>query len=142
MNSKVFLDTNILIDFFDGSRRHHESAKHLMELIEDETITGYLSESVINTTVYLVQKGYTPKELRRTIKELLDIVTLVPCSNKTIQAACQLPTNDLEDAVLYQVALENQIDYFITHDKVAYKKLNSSALPVVTAEEFFKILAK
>ncbi|MFC0774449.1 type II toxin-antitoxin system VapC family toxin [Terrimonas alba] len=142
MNYKVFLDVNILIDFFDGSRQHHESAKHLMELIEGETITGYFSESVVNTTVYLIQKGYTPKELRKTIKELLEIMTLAPCSNKTIQAACQLPTNDLEDAVLYQIALENQLDYFITHDKAAYKKLSSSALPVVTAGEFFKILAE
>lgn len=99
-----------------------------------------VSESVINTTVYLIQKGYTPKDLRKIITELAEILFILPCSSKTIQAACQLPTNDLEDAVLYQLALENKLDYFITSDKAVYKKLNTSALPVVTATEVLKIV--
>lgn len=141
MAYKVFLDINILVDFFDGSRQHHDPAKQLMQKIEDEIITGFVSESVINTTVYLIQKGYTPKDLRKIINDLSGILFILPCSNKTIQAACLLPNNDLEDAVLYQLALENRLDYFITSDKAGYKKLTTSILPAITAKELLKIVA-
>ena len=139
MAYKIFLDVNILVDFFDGSRQHHEPTKQLMQKIEDEIIAGFVSESVINTTVYLIQKGYAPKDLRKIINDLSGILFVLPCSNKTIQAACLLPMNDLEDAVLYQLALENKLDYFLTHDKGAYKKLTTPILPVVTAKEFLKL---
>jgi predicted nucleic acid-binding protein len=140
MACKIFLDINILVDFFDGSRQNHESAKQLMQKIEDEVITGFVSESEINTTGYLIQKGYAPKDLRKIMNELAGILFILPCSNKTIQAACLLPTNDLEDAVLYQLALENRLDYFITHDKPSYKKLSTPILPVLTARELLKIV--
>lgn len=140
MAYKVFLDINILVDFFDGSRQNHEPAKQLMQNIENETVLGFVSESVINTTVYIIQKGFSPKDLRKTMNELVGMLVVLPCTNKTIQAAYTLPTNDLEDAVLCQLALEHKLDYFITFDKAAYKKLTSSLLPVITAKEFLKIV--
>ena len=139
MAYNIFLDVNILVDFFDGSRQHHEPAKQLMQKIEDEMVKAFTSESVISTTVYLIQKGYAPKDLHNIINQLTGILFILPCSNKTIQSACLLPTNDLEDAILYQLAIENKLDYFITHDKTAYKKLTTPILPVVSAREFLKL---
>jgi len=140
MAFRVFLHVNVLVDFFDAYREHHDEAKQLMQKIEDEVVAGFVSESVINTTVYIIQKGFTPKDLRKTIDELVAMLVVLPCTNKTIHTAYMLPTNDLEDAVLYQIALENKLDFFITFDKAAYKKLTSVMLPVITAKEFLKMV--
>ena len=41
MAYRLFLNINILVDFFDRSRQHHEPTKQLMQKIEDEIITGF-----------------------------------------------------------------------------------------------------
>ncbi len=140
MGSKIFLDTNILIDYFDKTRGNHFSAREIIMRIEKNSIKGFISESVINTTVYLIKKGYTIIELRKNMDELISMFTVLPCSNTTIHKAYRLPTNDLEDAVLYQLALENKLDYFITEDKKGFKKLSSPLLPVLNGIELLKLI--
>lgn len=140
MGSKIFLDTNILIDYFDKTRGNHFSAREIIMRIEKNSIKGFISESVINTTVYLIKKGYTIIELRKNMDELISMFTVLPCSNTTIHKAYRLPTNDLKDAVLYQLALENKLDYFITEDKKGFKKLSSPLLPVLSGIELLKLI--
>ena len=140
MGSKIFLDTNILIDYFDKTRGNHFSAREIIMRIEKNSIKGFIAESVINTTVYLIKKGYTIIELRKNMDELISMFTVLPCSNTTIHKAYRLPTNDLKDAVLYQLALENKLDYFITEDKKGFKKLSSPLLPVLSGIELLKLI--
>ena len=139
MDYKIFLDVNIIIDYFDGTRARHLEAKEIMKNIEINYFKGFISESVINTAVYLIQKGFSINELRQNMDELVSMLTVLPCTNATIHKAYRLQTNDLEDAVLYQLALENKSDYFITSDKKDFKKLSSVLMPVITSAELLKL---
>ena len=49
--------------------------------------------------------------------------------------------DDLEDALLYQIALENKIDYYITNDLTVIKKLSNSILPILKPKELLKVLS-
>lgn len=139
MSIKIFLDINIVVDFFDSSRSNHKDAKALITFIENGELSGCISESVINTSVYLLQKGFSFNELKDNMSELVCMLTVLPCTNNSIKQAYLLPTTDLEDAVLYQLAFENNVNYFVTSDKKDFKKLSSILLPVVTGKDVLKL---
>ncbi|MCY7309763.1 MAG: type II toxin-antitoxin system VapC family toxin [Chitinophagaceae bacterium] len=139
MGTKIFLDINVLVDFFDPFRAGHENAKRLFFEIESNEGSVYLSESVLNTFVYVLRKQLSPDELRDILHDLLSFTILLPCSREAYLRSLKLPGNDIEDALLYQLALDNELDYFITEDKKDFKKLNRPELPVISTKEFLNI---
>ncbi|MBK7884993.1 MAG: type II toxin-antitoxin system VapC family toxin [Chitinophagaceae bacterium] len=137
---KVFLDTNILIDFFVQSREKHSIAQKIFTVIESGKIKGFVSETVVNTAAYLLQKNYPANKLKNIFSEMLNLVTILNSNNKSFKDAYKNNINDLEDAVLYQIALNNKMDYFISNDKTHFKNINIDILPVIASEKFLKIL--
>lgn len=136
MAYKIFLDINIVIDFFVGSRAGHDDSVLIMDMIEEEVHYGYISETVVNTTNYLVRKSVHAEKFRLIMDEFATLTTVLPCSNLTIHEAYKKQKVDLEDAVLYQLALENKLDYFITSNIKDFDKIGHSSLPIITAGQF------
>lgn len=139
MATKVFIDVNIMIDFFDGDRKEHDAAKQLFRLIENGKITAYISESVLNTTAYLVRKSIPIAIFKQLIKELIEFIYVLPCTNGVVKEAYEHAKNDLEDAVLYYLALAHETDYFITSNKKDFNKLATAKLPVLSSRELLKL---
>lgn len=140
MAFKIFLDINILVDTFLDFREGNSNAQTIINRSEVGILDSYVSESVINTTVYLTRKSVKADLLKTGIYELLKFITVLPCNNDTITSAYHNAKNDLEDAVLYQIALENKLDYFVTSDTKEYKKIQHPLLPVVTAKQILEII--
>lgn len=140
MGYKIFLDINVVVDFFVSSRGDNKNAVSLIEMIEDEVHYGYISETVVNTTNYLVRKSSNAEKFRLLMDEFVTITTVLPCSNLTIHEAYKKQKVDLEDSVLYQLALENQLDYFITSNISDFTKISHISLPVLTAGQFLSIV--
>lgn len=140
MAYKIFLDINIIIDFFQKERPLHKEAKELFYHIDDGNITAYFSESVINTTAYILRKDLSKQDLVHRLDVLNAQIIILPCSNKIVHNAYKRVQNDLEDAVLYQLALEHELDYFVTSDVKDFQKIGSASLPVITSKELIKIL--
>jgi predicted nucleic acid-binding protein len=139
MGTKIFLDINVLVDFFDPLRAGHSNAKKLFAEMENLEVSGYVSESVLNTTAYILRKQFLPTELREILTDFLSLVDLLPCSVHTYLNSLKSAGNDIEDALLYQIAKENGLDYFITEDKKDFKKFSLPALPVISTKEFLNI---
>lgn len=111
MAHKIFLDINILVDFLDRDREEHTPAKQLFEAIENKKIKAYFSESVINTTAYVIRKKIKVDIFKQLMFDLLLLVKVLPCTNVIVKEAYFNAKNDLEDAVLYQIALNHQLYY-------------------------------
>jgi predicted nucleic acid-binding protein len=135
MACKIFFDTNIIVDYCLASREGHQNAIELMTKIDDFYLQAFISESVVNTTTYLIQKIISIEEIKRLIIDLTSVIHILPCSNKIIEEAYQRAKNDLEDAVLYQIALHGKMDYFITSNIKDFKKIEHPLLPVVSAKK-------
>ena len=140
MAIKIFLDTNIILDVFDDKRISHNHSIALYKLIEDGAVLGFVTESVLTTTDYILQKNLSKKYRQLLFTELNSLIKILPCSNQSFEKALQINFDDLEDALLYQVALENKIDYYITNDLAVIKKISSSLLPVLSAKDLMKIV--
>ena len=141
MAFKVFLDTNIVVDFFVASRPLHKNAVKIINAIEDGFLKGYVSESVINTTSYLVRNSKQVDAYRQEMMNMMSILKVLHCTNDTVIAGFKNGKNDLEDAVLYQIALENKIEYFITSNIKDLKRLEQMKLPVLSSNEVLELIA-
>jgi predicted nucleic acid-binding protein len=138
MATRIFLDTNIFLDLLDNQRQCHKEAVLLFELIDNGKVMAFFSESVVTTTDYLLQKLLS-KDLRTEFfGEISKKIQMLPCSNMILDRAVSLEFGDLEDLILFQLALENKVDFFITNDK---KLLNSTlkGIQLIQAGQFLNI---
>jgi len=129
------------MDFYVASRAKHIEAQKVFELAETHKIKAYVSESVVNTCAYILRKDYSVPELKEVFEEMLLILSIVAGNNSTFLKAWQNGINDMEDAVLYQLAMENKMDYFITNDNADFKHVNNKELQVISSTAFLKLVA-
>ena len=105
MATRIFLDTNIILDLLDNQRQCHKEAVLLFELIDNGEVMAFFSESVITTTDYILQKLLS-KDLRTEFfGEMSRKIQILPCSNMILDRALSLEFGDLEDVILFQLAL-------------------------------------
>ena len=136
MAHKIFFDINILIDLLDDKRGSHPEAVRLIEQAEAAVCYAFVTESVLNTTAYLIRKDYTSSKLRQLFNHLLSFVELIPVTTLIYTSGVQRTINDVEDAILYTAALHASVDFFITNDIKDFKRLEIPTLPVMTAKDF------
>ncbi len=142
MAYKIFLDINILIDLLDNKRTNHPDAVSLIDKAEASACYAFVTESVLNTTAYLIRKDYSLTKLRQLFNHLLAFVELIPVTTLIYSAGLQRTLNDVEDAILYTAALHATVDFFITDDIKDFRKLEIPALPVMTAKDFLSNFMK
>ena len=142
MAYKVFLDTNIIVDFLQPVRPFHEDAQALFLFLSKDVFTAYISESLITTTPYLIRKNYSVDEVNTILKNLSQKLKMLSCTSMQVLAALQKQPPDFEDALLYEIALHHQMDYFVTTNTKDFKKIQQVSLPVIRAKDLNKILAQ
>ena len=140
MACNAFLDTNTIIDLLDPLRPFHEESMHLFSLLEQEKFKGYYSESVVTTTAYVIRKDYPKNKICEIIESLNKRIILLPCESSDIKEASRKLPPDFEDALLYEIALHQELDYFITSNTKDFKTIQKATLPVINAKAFNKIL--
>lgn len=128
MVPKIFLDTNIIIDFLEQRAFDLNSTNQLFTLIENNDIQAFVSESVITNTIYITNPADH-------IRLLLNIIDVICIKKDTIKMAIKSNFKDKEDGILYHGALDNKIDYFITRNKKDFIKYALKQLPVLTPKE-------
>lgn len=96
MAYKIFLDINILIDLLDDRRISHIDAVNLITEAESGNCYPYVTESVLNTTSYLVRKDYPPSKLKVLFLDLLSFVELIPVNSVMYITGLQSALNDIQ----------------------------------------------
>ena len=129
MSPKIFIDTNIIIDFLDQRPFDLDTTNLLFKLVEENDITGFVSETVITHAMYIT--GFEERILR-----LLNIINIVCIETDIIKNAIKSNFKDKEHGILYYGALDKKIDFFITRNKKAFNKYSLQQLPVLSPKEF------
>lgn len=136
----VFLDTNIIIDFLDPQRRFHSDAFTLFDYLERNEFKAFFSESVVTTIAYLIGKDFSKAQVHEIINGLNSRIKLLPCSSDNVEEAINKRPKDFEDALLYVIALQYDLDYFITSNTKDFKSIQIDRLPVINANNLIKIM--
>lgn len=140
MAYKIFVDTNVYLDFLLHRGTEWEKAEAVMELAEKNFIEIFTSSSSMLNLIYIMSNyKITKQNIIAYSDTLLTYSTLVSPNNTTFRSALLSGFADLEDAVQYYTAIHIKgIDYFITSNVKDFKKATIQ-LPVLTPAQFMDL---
>lgn len=130
---KVFLDTNVIIDYFDSKREHYLPAAILFDLAMKGKLELTVCAQSFITAFYVLGKSYRKEELYTSMRSLYRLCVVSPVDAVIIEKALALESVDFEDTVQYLSSVAANTDIVITRDERGFKDF-----PVrhVSAEQF------
>ncbi len=132
---KIFLDTNIILDFLGKRKPFYLPAAQVMTLADKKQISLYTSATSITNTYYLLTR-YEGRDIAlRKLRMFKLLCVISEMNNEVIEKALHSEFRDFEDAVQYYSALASSCDVIITRNEKDFLK---SELPVFNAETFLK----
>ncbi len=135
MASKIFLDTNIIVDLLMERNFELDAIHEIFNLSEKGIVDLYVSESIITTVFYLFRKEKKIDTLSA-LRELCKIINIIPISNDILYFPIEKYL-DKEDGLLYFLASKAKMNYFITRNVKDFIYLFPS-LPVMSPTNFLK----
>ncbi len=136
MASKVFVDSDVIIDFFTDREPFANPASKIFELNELDKIQIYISAVSLNNVYYIVRKYIGHNDTIKIIEELVEICEIIGTTKKEIVQALKNEFKDYEDSVQYSSALNVKgLEAIITRNTKDYTK---AKLPVFTSESYLK----
>jgi predicted nucleic acid-binding protein len=137
---KVFLDSDIVLDFLLKREPFFIEALQLFILKEKEDFKLYTSAIIISNVYYISSKQFPKPLIKQKIKELSSIIQIVDSTRQSIYQSFESDFSDFEDAIQYHTALESKCTFFITRNTKDYKKAKN--MRVLTAAQFCKLFVK
>ena len=97
MEYKIFVDADIVIDFFTDREPHANPASQLFELNEQGAVKIYLSAVSINNIYYIVKKFLGHKKTLEVVELLTEMTEIIGTSKTEIMQALKNDFSDFED---------------------------------------------
>ena len=135
MKRRIFLDTNIIIDYLSKRVPFGEAAKQIFSLSprKNQLCISALS---FTTIYYVLRKHFEHPELLEMLNVLQQMVEVLPTDGTIVSSAILSDFKDFEDAVQNYTAIAGNASVIITRNP---KDFASSAIPVYTPTEFLQI---
>ena len=136
MSFRVFIDADIILDLLLARQPFLPSARALFLLVQESGVEGYISPLILSNVFYLLRKSSSTQEAVAALRKLRLILRVLPMDERTVDLALASSFTDLEDALQYYAAVDQNLDALITRNKKDYR---SPELPILTAEEFITL---
>lgn len=136
MANKIFIDSDVVIDFFTDRMPFANPASEIFELNEQGKIQLYLSAASINNIYYIVRRFLGHKNTLKVVEELTEMTEIVGTSKMEILQALKNDFKDFEDSIQYSCALTIKgIEAILTRN---VKDYTNSEIAVFTPENYLK----
>ena len=142
---KVFLDTNVFLEYFE-QRREYQAVGQLLSALEDGKLKAVVSVGCIYTLTSLIRmelkrKGiHRPEQtlrLRTMLNTVMSMVTVSGLSQKRINKGInETAFDDVEDSFQYQCGLQAKCDALITINLRDYNNADTSKMEIMSPTEF------
>lgn len=140
MEYKLFVDSDVVIDFFTDREPHVNPASELFELNEQGSVKLYLSAVSINNIYYIVRRFLGQKKTLEVIEVLTEMTEIIGTTRTEIIQALKNDFSDYEDSVQYSSALTiKDLDAIITRNVKDYR---NASIAVMTPLNFLKMKEK
>ncbi|NEN25544.1 PIN domain-containing protein [Cryomorpha ignava] len=133
MMTRVFLDTNVVLDFILKRSGFAEDAAIIFDLSERNKLQIEISSLSVNNIDYVLSKLESREKARQIIIKLLTLVEISSVGKSTIKKAAMSDFKDYEDAIQNFSAEEAGIRFIITRN---LKDFSKSSLVVQSPKEF------
>lgn len=137
---KLFIDSDVVIDFFTDRASHANPANELFELNEKGNIVLYLSSVSINNIYFIVRKFLGHKKTLEVVETLTEMTEIIGTTKLEVIQALKNDFKDFEDSIQYSSALSVKgLDAIITRNIKDYR---NSKIAVMTPLDFLKMKEK
>lgn len=137
---KIFVDSDVIIDFFTDREPHANPASEILDLNERGEIEVYLSAVSINNIYYIVRKYVGHIKAVQIIEDLTEMVEIIGTTKKEIIQALKNNFTDFEDSIQYSSALTiSEIEAILTRNVKDYR---NSKIAVMTPLTYLKFKAQ
>ncbi len=137
---KLFLDTNIIIDYLDDRSGFSPAAKKLMLLGRLHIFDLWMGASQVTDVFYILTNGGRASQvldIKNSIVNLRKFVHVSSLTEEDIDTALTSSWTDFEDACAYICASKIKADAIITRNKKDFEK---SLIKVFDCDEWFEYL--
>ena len=132
---RVFVDTNIVLDWLGERVPFYKYAKDLFKKAERDELVVLLSTMSFITVEYILRKEIGKEKALKALTGIRRITTVCNSGEKEIDLALLSGLKDFEDAFQYHTAKSNHADVLITRNVKDFKNVG---MPIMTAEEYIK----
>jgi len=136
VKNKIFLDTNIVADIIDSSRKSHIKSMELLKKLILTNCDIHISEDMLSTLYYISKDKISTLEFFQNVV-YIDWKVL-SFGEVVIKKATKIALEknlDLEDLLQCLCAKENQCNILITNDKKFYE----CGITIMTVDEYLSI---
>jgi len=135
---KLFIDSDVVIDFFTDREPHANPASELFELNEKGKVVLFLSAVSINNIYYIVRKFLGHKKTLEVVETLTEMTEIIGTTKEEIIQALKNDFKDFEDSIQYSSALTiKDLDAIITRNVKDYR---NSTIAVMTPLNFLNMI--
>ena len=130
---KVFVDTNVILDFFLEREGFYQDALKLWVSCESGLVEGYISAITVNNVYYVAKKLKSATTAMIVVRGLLRVFKVVPVDADLLGLAADLGGSDFEDDIQIQSAIRAGCRSLYTRDLSHYR---TSAVQVLLPSAF------
>lgn len=135
MMQKLFLDTNIIIDFLGEREGFYEPAAKLMTLADQKKIQILISPTSVTTAYYILSKFENSKVALEKIRKFKLLCDISLMDNEVVEKAVNSNFKDFEDGMQYFSALASNCNVIVTRNEKDFK---NALIPVINAESYLQ----
>ena len=133
MSQHLFLDTNVLLDYFLACEPHGMACAQILHLAAIRKVKVSTSAVSYCNVAYILGRLDRTRVVERDLQELLTFVNIIPNTGALLGSALDAPLPDIEDAVQYVSAQHVSCSHLITSNKKHFRKCS---LKVMDPSEF------
>ena len=137
MVSKIILDANIILDIMLLRSADVDDLKKIYSAIVEEKFKAYTTTSIVHICAYWLRRAKNIEATKTALLAMLNDIRIIDATHGQVVNALQSDMPDIEDALQYYVALNHQLDCFISRDK-KFIKAAKPQLPVYDPATFIK----
>lgn len=134
---KVFVDTNVLLDYMIPDREKHDVVVNLFSLILTAKIEAAFSTQSLLDAVYIGHRlSGLPKGFRETLIHLINRTNVSYIDTWDMETALRDNHPDIEDNAQISFAYNQGCDVIVTSDKKFLSREVPRPMKVMTPEDF------
>ena len=134
---KVFIDTNVILDFLMKRSGFFDDARIVMALGYNKRCDLYMSSLSFSNIAYIARKEIVGEVLYDCFSALRELMQVSAISQADVDSAIMLRAGDFEDALQYYSAKSIGADFIVTRN---VKDFPFSDIDVVLPSDLIKTL--
>lgn len=135
MITRLFIDTNVMIDFLGERVPHYESIAKIATLADKKKVRMVVSAFSYPTVYYLLTKFESSERVKEKLRKFKIISEISDVDETIIEKGLASNFSDFENALQYHCALKADCDILITRNAKDFKE---SAISVMSGGEFLR----